>query len=254
MSPTVTTVVPGASTSPGIRRLHQHHAIHRRDRHGIGELRIDQRQAGLRPRDFRAPRGELLFAPLQFQRVRLRHLHARRAPAPPAPPARSTCSTRGPATTSASRSLRLLQRRLRRSRSGCGTDRTARSKCRRSCTASARAPSPSARAPPRSAAASTAALASCFSCGRAPFCSSARRASAAATSARRVLQVRRQARPLEFERGLRLRQLRFAGRQARRPRARAAPAVDRDPDARSPAPSSPRRPRPPCARPAARRS
>ena len=39
-----------------------------------------------------------------------------------------------------------------------------------------------------------------------------------------------------------------------RPRAPAAPAIDRDPNGRSPAPFSPRRPHPPCARSAARPS
>ena len=66
------------------------------------------------------------------------------------------------------------------------------------------------------AAASTAAFASCFSCGRAPFCNSARRASAARHLGAARLQVRCQARPLQLHRGLRLRQLRFAGRQSRR--------------------------------------
>src|ERR1017187_9905626 len=114
MSPTVTTAVPGASTSPasaaftsttpstgeattvsascvsmsarlakcwrraphfaGIGRLYEHDAIHRRGHHGIGELRIDERQAGLGARDFRPPGGDLLLAPLQLQGIRLRGL------------------------------------------------------------------------------------------------------------------------------------------------------------------------------------
>ncbi len=74
MSPTVTTRGSRRQHLAHVRRFHQHHAIHRRGGDGIGKLRIDQRQAGLGARDFRAPRGQLLLAPLHFERVGLRHL------------------------------------------------------------------------------------------------------------------------------------------------------------------------------------
>ncbi|MGA2771254.1 MAG: hypothetical protein ABSG26_10615 [Bryobacteraceae bacterium] len=58
-----------------VRRLHQHHAIHRRDGDGVGKLRIDHGEARRGARNLRSPRGQVLFAPLHFERVRLRHLH-----------------------------------------------------------------------------------------------------------------------------------------------------------------------------------
>ena len=56
-----------------IGRFHQHHSIHRRDCHRVGELCIDEGEIGLCPRDFRSSKNKFLFAALDLERVGFGH-------------------------------------------------------------------------------------------------------------------------------------------------------------------------------------
>jgi len=165
ISPTVTTVVPARelllhrrpSSAP------RHHGGYR---HGVTQLRIDQREAGARLSDLRPMHGDILLAPLELDGVGLGHfqsalrvLHLSAAT--------SISSARGPASTSACASWVFLSaapvasKVLRYSRIG-------RWKYHRPYIRSGRGPIALGRSK-ADCAESTPARACSFSCGREPF-------------------------------------------------------------------------------------
>ncbi len=233
MSPTVTTVVPGASTSPTSADFTSTTPSTGEAAMVSASCESISAMLARGARDFGAPRGRFPARAASSRARSPRPSSARRARAPPGPGAASICSTRGPASTSASRFLRVLQRRLGGSKrlrywSNCAVEMS-------SFLYSVCAAVPillgalhfglrrihRGLAPPASPAAAR------------RSCSSASRASLDARSARRCSISAASVGLLPFDASLAPAPVAIRPTASRRLRARAARAVGRDPAARS---------------------